>query len=250
MSEASLSTNPQSSAKKAAIISVAVAIGVLLIDQISKIVVKTNMELSEHLWIFGEWAEITFHENPGMAFSMKFGEGDFAKVALTLFRIVAAGFLVYYLTRLIKKGARLGFVVCISLILAGAVGNIIDSVFYGVIFSQSGYWSGLPNDGNIAHAFQGDGYAGFLHGKVVDMLHFPMFDIPLPGGGSYTFFDPVFNVADSSIFIGIAAILLFFRKELLKEEPNEGEEPEDGNTTEPNADRKAVPEPKKKTGTA
>lgn len=244
MSEETLSPKPLTSAKKLAIVSSIVAFGVLFIDQLSKILVKTKMELSEHIWLFGEWAEITFHENEGMAFSMTLGEGDTAKLILTLFRIIAAGFLIWYMVRLIKKQTQLGYVVCISLILAGAVGNIIDSVFYGAIFSQSGYWSGLPNDGNLAHAFQGDGYAPMLHGKVVDMLHFPMFDIPLPGfmgGGYYTFFDPVFNVADSSIFIGIAAILIFYRKLLMKEELKDDETEGDSKSVEKEADSVETP---------
>lgn len=218
MSEATLSTSTSPSIKKLALISGLVTIGVLFIDQFSKILVKTKMELGEQFWIFGNWAQVVFHENDGMAFSMTLGEGSTAKIILTLFRVIAAGFLVFYLIRLIKRQTKLGYVICISLILAGAVGNIIDSVFYGVIFSQSGGWSGIPNEGNLAHAFQGDGYSSLLHGNVVDMLHFPMFDIPLPGGKSYTFFDAVFNVADSAIFIGIVSILIFFRKMLMQQE--------------------------------
>lgn len=170
------------------------------------------MEYGEEFSMFGlSWAMIHFVENPGMAFGLSFG-GDYGKLLLSLFRICAAFFLIYYIRLLIKTGAPKGILVCISLIFAGAVGNIIDSAIYGVIFSSSSYHGGL------ATLFPaGGGYAGFLHGNVVDMLYFPMFDFIMPkwvpyfGGQSMQFFKPVFNIADSAITVGAFSLLLFNR---------------------------------------
>lgn len=157
------------------------------------------------------WARIHFVENNGMAFGISLG-GEYGKLALSLFRIVAVVALGYYIRLLMKAGVSTGILVSFALILAGALGNILDSAFYGLIFSESYH-------GQVAMLFPEEGgYAGFLHGKVVDMLHFPLFSgiypewVPFLGHSTYTFFSPVFNLADSSITIGVLYILLFQRK--------------------------------------
>lgn len=182
---------------------------VLLIDQIVKLLVKTNMYLDESIPVFGNWFFIHFIENPGMAFGFEFG-GTTGKLALSIFRIIAIVFIVIYLRGLIKQRASRGLIICVSLVLAGAAGNIIDSAFYGLIFNES-----PPFTSQVAQLFpQGGGYAGFLHGKVVDMLYFPVIDgywpdwIPYFGGGRLQFFRPVFNIADSAITVGMALILV------------------------------------------
>lgn len=150
------------------------------------------------------WAKLNFVENPGMAFGWKFG-GDYGKLALSLFRLVAIGFLGYYIIKLIKKDVNLGLLVSFSLILAGAIGNILDSAFYGMIFTESNFH--CVNGPAKMFAPEG-GYAGFLHGKVVDMLFFPLWK---NANGEVLFFQPVFNIADSAITMGVISILLFQR---------------------------------------
>ena len=163
--------------------------GVLLLDQIVKIWVKTHMEYGDEIFIFGmSWARIHFVENNGMAFGLSLG-GEYGKLALSLFRVLAVGFLGYYIYHLIQNKASFGLLTCFALILAGALGNILDSAFYGLIFSESPYHGGLatlfPPEG---------GYSSFLHGKVVDMLYFPMVDgtfpdwLPIWGGEHFLFF--------------------------------------------------------------
>jgi signal peptidase II len=190
-----------------------VLLTVLIIDQALKVWVKTHMEYGEQFSILGQsWAFIHFVENNGMAFGLSLGETK-GKLLLSLFRIFAVAFLFYYIIKMIKEKQSDLQLVCFTLILAGALGNIIDSAFYGLIFSETPYHSGVatlfPKDG---------GYAGFLYGKVVDMLYFPMLEgnfprwVPFWGGEHFLFFRPVFNIADSSISIGVLLILIFQKR--------------------------------------
>ncbi len=186
-------------------------IGLLIIDQISKIWIKTNMTIGESIPVFGSWFQIYFIENNGMAFGMQFG-GVWGKILLTAFRIVLIGFIIGYIKSLISKKAPVAVVFGVSLILIGAMGNVIDSLFYGLLFGESTFTqiaSFLP---------EGGGYAPFMQGKVVDMLYFPLIDTTLPewipfwGGEDFIFFRPIFNIADSCITIGVGYLLLFQRK--------------------------------------
>lgn len=202
--------------KNKGLIAILVVILVLVIDQVSKIWVKTNMSLYE-MHEITSWFKIYFVENPGMAFGMELGSGEskaYGKLFLSLFRIVAIGFIGYYMYRIVKQGYQNGYIVCIALILAGAFGNIIDSVFYGEIFSAS-------YQGHVASFVPlGEGYSDWLHGKVVDMLYFPLIEgtfptwFPVWGGENFTFFSPIFNIADSAITVGIFLLLIFYRKTL------------------------------------
>ncbi|MEP6794391.1 MAG: lipoprotein signal peptidase [Saprospiraceae bacterium] len=186
---------------------------VLFIDQCIKIWVKTHMEYGEEFGILGlSWARIHFVENEGMAFGLSLG-GNLGKLALSVFRLVAVGFLMYIIHNLIKVKETVGVILSFSLILAGALGNILDSAFYGLIFSNT------PYHGGLATMFpEGGGYASFLFGKVVDMLYFPMIDTTLPssfpiwGGERFQFFRPVFNISDASISTGVISLLLFHRR--------------------------------------
>ena len=182
----------------------AIVVGLVVLDQVVKISVKTTMTLGESHNVLGNWFRWCFVENEGAAFGMSLG-GDYGKLALSLFRIVAIGALVWFVHYLRKQKAPTGVVVGFALILAGAVGNMIDSAFYGMIFSESTFMSVatfLP---------EGGGYAPFLHGKVVDMLYFPLFHWPewMPLIGGDLFFSPVFNFADSYITIAVFYLLIF-----------------------------------------
>ena len=190
-------------------LAVIVIVSLLVIDQVIKIWVKTNMCLYESIHIT-DWFYIHFIENNGMAYGMTF----INKLVLSSFRIVAVAVILYYLRSQILKGARTGYIVCLSMVVAGAAGNIFDSMFYGLIFNASS-----PNYVSYFVPF-GHGYASFLTGKVVDMFYFPIIETTLPewlpfwGGQPYVFFSPVFNFADASICVAVALLLLFYRKEL------------------------------------
>ena len=186
-----------------------IVVGILLVDQLIKIWVKTNMTLHEQIEILS-WFKIVFIENNGMAYGMEIG----SKLVLSLFRVVAISVLGYYIIGQVKRQARWGYLVCLSMIFAGAVGNLIDSMFYGLVFNASSefYTSYFVPFGT--------GYASFLMGKVVDMFYFPLIVttwpdwVPFVGGNPYVFFSPVFNFADASISVGVVLLLLFYRKEI------------------------------------
>lgn len=180
---------------------VSILFGVLLIDQAVKLYIKTNFFLGEEIHVIGDWFRIHFTENYGMAFGMEFG-GKTGKLLLTLFRIVAVSVMGWYITHLIIKNHHMGYIISWTLIMAGALGNIIDSIFYGALF----------------------GYDTWFHGRVVDMFYFPLIQTTIPSnfpfwaGEDFEFFRPVFNVADASISIGFITILLFQKKFMLYEE--------------------------------
>jgi len=188
-----------------------IIIAILIVDQVSKIWIKTHLVTGQEIQVVGDWFRIHFIENEGMAYGMSFG-GKIGKVVLTLFRLVAVVFGFYLLKKLVRSHYHKGLIVCGAMILAGAMGNLIDSLFYGLIFSNSTPYQVaqfLPSGG---------GYAGFLHGKVVDMLYFPLYQgflpnwIPFKGGDYFIFFQPVFNISDASISVGVITILLFQKR--------------------------------------
>lgn len=186
-----------------------IVVGLVVIDQIAKISVKTTMTLGESHNVLGDWFRWCFIENEGAAFGMALG-GEYGKLALSLFRIVAIGVLVWFVNKLRKDGVKRGIVVCFAMILAGAIGNMVDSAFYGMIFSESTFTS-------VAQFLpEGGGYAPFLHGKVVDMLYFPLFYFPdwMPLVGGELFFSPVFNIADSYITIAVFYLIIFHWRDL------------------------------------
>ena len=215
----------------------------LLIDQCLKFYIKTNFYYGQSVKIAGlEWAQLHFVENEGMAFGITFGDKclgiqsedgckgimlkpSTAKMLLSVFRIIMVSFLIYLLSELIRLKESKGLIVCFALILAGAIGNIIDSAFYGLIFSDS------PVHNRIVAELmpEGGGYGKFLFGKVVDMLYFPLIDTQFPswfpiwGGDRFEFFRPVFNISDSSISVGVASIIIFYHKFLLKPQKNKSE---------------------------
>lgn len=197
----------ESRVKFRSLLALSVALGAVLIDQAIKFSVKLNMYLHESFSVCGDWFYIYFTENRGMAFGWELG----SKLFLTSFRIVAVTFLIYYLFRIVRnKSFPTGYVATIALILAGALGNIVDSMFYGEIFTHS--------VGRVASLVPfGEGYGEFLHGNVVDMFYFPLFSfdwpawMPFVGGENFVFFSPIFNFADACISCGIAALLLFYR---------------------------------------
>lgn len=194
--------------------SIIIILGILIVDQVVKIIVKTNMSLYEQNPVFGNWFIIHFVENKGMAFGMNL-PGSYGKIILSLFRLVAIVAIGFYLRHLIKLKAHPGLLVTLSMIMAGAIGNMIDSAFYGMIFNESTPYQ-------VASMFpEGGGYAKFLHGHVVDMFYFPVLNgvypdwVPRVGGQSFVFFRPVFNIADSSITIAVV-ILLIYQKRFFK----------------------------------
>jgi len=184
---------------------------VLLIDQLFKFYIKTQFFMGEEVHVFGDWFILHFTENAGMAFGYEL-DFSWGKLALSSFRIVAIVVLGIYLSLMIRRKASSVLIISLSLIFAGAIGNMIDSAFYGLIFSESNFYEKA-----ILFPLEG-GYAGFLYGHVVDMLYFPLFSFDWPGwfpwigGNQFQFFQPVFNIADSAITIGVAMILLFQKR--------------------------------------
>lgn len=177
------------------------AIGIIVIDQVSKLLVYNNMYLHEEINVIGNWFRLHYLLNPGMAFGIRWNN-EFGKLALSIFRIFAMGGIGYYLVRMGERGAHTGFLWCMGLIFGGAVGNVIDSTFYGVFLNNHPAGSPTP----------------WFHGQVIDMLFFPLFNfqwptwMPYVGGEEFLFFSPVFNIADSSIFIGVTTILIMQKK--------------------------------------
>lgn len=183
-------------------LSMGIVLLILVFDQWLKLWVKTTFELGEERMLIGNWARLHFLENNGIAFGLEM-PGSMGKVFLTLFRMVAAGGIFYLLYKLIARGAARGLIICGALVFAGAVGNIIDCIFYGVAFQDINAYTG-----------------GWLNGRVVDMFYFPVARgywpswLPVIGGEYYSFFEPIFNLADASISVGIFLILLFYRRGL------------------------------------
>lgn len=212
-----------------ALVILAVAL-VIIADQALKLWVKTHMAIGDEIHVSGNWFILHFTENPGMAFGMKFW-GVYGKVVLSVFRLVAIAAIGWLLNRLIKRGAATGLILGIAMVMAGAIGNIIDSAFYGLLFDTGttynadlGYW--MAYDGVSQY---GGGYASFLQGCVVDMFYFPIIDTTLPswvpiwGGEHFVFFRPVFNLADAAITCGVIYLLLFERKSFQALENVKGE---------------------------
>ena len=191
---------------------------IIAADQALKIWIKTNFPFGHVMNILGlPWAKLYFIENPGMAWGMEIG-GEWGKMILTLFRLAAVLFGTWYLVRIVQKNYSRGFIICASLIYAGALGNLIDSMFYGLIFEETTY-------SHVAKIFPPNGgYAGFLHGRVVDMLYFPIVHtrlpewMPLVGGKDFEFFSPIFNIADAAISLGVITLLLFQKRFIYRED--------------------------------
>ena len=198
-----------------------IILGIIIADQALKFWIKTHMHYQQQIPLIGSWFRLFFIENEGMAWGWKFG-GEWGKLALTLFRLIAVIFGVFYIRSIVRKKYHPGFIACVCMIFAGALGNLIDSMFYGLIFSYSD--TGSP----IARLFPSEGgYAGFLHGRVVDMIYMPIIEdkilpswIPFWGGERFTFFSPIFNIADASISVGVIVILIL-QKKFFKKQPHE-----------------------------
>lgn len=211
---------------------------IIIADQLLKIWIKTNYHLNEHHNVIGSGFQLYFVENPGMAYGWKFG-GNWGKMALTIFRMGAVIFGTWYLGKIIRERHHKGFIFCAALVYAGALGNLIDSAFYGLIFDK-----GMTVDPVIKEyvgynglaQFSSNGYASFLHGNVVDMLYFPVIKghfpswFPIWGGDDFEFFRPIFNIADASITGGVISILVF-QKRFFKQQNNK----EKHHTVETNA---------------
>ncbi|HOK38909.1 MAG TPA: lipoprotein signal peptidase [Bacteroidales bacterium] len=209
--------------KKNTIISILVILGILVIDQILKIWVKTTFTYGQELNLIGERIKLLFVENNGMAFGMEI-PGQWGKISLSLFRIFAITILIHYLIKIIRNGESTIFVVCISMIIAGATGNLIDSLFYGMIFSESTAFE-------VAKIFPAEGgYAPFLHGKVVDMFYCPIIK---DSAGETLFFKPIFNVADSSITVSVFLMIIFYKKIFYKKKETSSSKDQENLDTAP-----------------
>ncbi len=189
----------------------------IAIDQLSKIYIKTNFFIGEEVVVFPNWFKLNFTENPGVAFGMEWG-GAAGKYFLSIFRVVFSGAICWFLYSKIREKEHKGILIAISLILAGAIGNALDGVFYGSIFSPS--YHHMNNVANFVPI--GTGYSSLLQGKVVDFFYFPLFEtvypdwVPYFGGHPFRFFNAIFNVADSCITIGLIIFLIFLRKSSMK----------------------------------
>ncbi|MFN8289368.1 MAG: lipoprotein signal peptidase [Chitinophagaceae bacterium] len=201
---------------------------IIIVDQALKIWIKTTHPTGEVVKVFGlSWFRLHFIENPGMAWGWKFGN-ESGKVILTLFRLAAVIFGTWYLGRIVKQKYKRGFIICAALIYAGALGNLIDSMFYGMIFDKGLTYDPAISDylqySGVAH-FSSDGYSSFLHGSVVDMFYFPMFKghfpswVPFVGNSDFEFFSAIFNIADASISIGVITLLIFQKRFFRKVTP-------------------------------
>ncbi|HQW92254.1 MAG TPA: lipoprotein signal peptidase [Ferruginibacter sp.] len=202
---------------------------IIIADQALKIWIKTNFHLNESHQVIGSGFQLYFVENPGMAYGWKFG-GEWGKMALTIFRMIAVIFGTWYLRKIIMEKQHRGFIFCASLVYAGALGNLIDSSIYGLIFDKGMTVSPVINDYvgyNGLATFSSKGYASFLHGNVVDMLYFPVIKgqfpswLPLWGGDHFEFFRPIFNIADASITTGVISILVFQKRFFKQQKDNE-----------------------------
>ena len=196
---------------------------IILVDQSLKIWIKTSYPFGHVTNVMGiSWFQLHFIENKGMAWGWEFG-GEWGKMILTLFRLAAVIFGTWYLGKIVKHQYSKGFIICAALIYAGALGNLLDSMFYGLLFEESEY-------SHVARIFPAHGYAGFLHGRVVDMLYFPMVRshfpswFPFVGGDDFEFFSPIFNIADASISTGVITLLLF-QKRFFKKNSNKENHP-------------------------